>query len=360
MSVFPRFAGVLGLACFLANAAFAAPDVIPAVGTVPPDPPSATAIGLLDDRVSPVSNEQPVACAACGDCCNNGDTCAMGPMDCGCDPTWDVTAGAIFLNRSRPNQSSILTPIGAPGIISNGGDFGFGWNAGPDVTVSKQMANGLTWEVRYFNDDEAAASADYPGVTGARVFGTNILGITSLTASDFTRLDSGELNVRAPLNDFCTFLIGFRTLDVHDRLTYTYNQGVLTTTFDDGNRLYGGQIGMDLGLLNYGGPLRLDAALKAGVYSNGAEDRFTANAIFASSGASGTSAAFVGDIDITASYKLTKHCSIRGGYQLLWIEDLALATDNAAVAAASGLGTGINTRSALFYQGATAAVEYAW
>jgi hypothetical protein len=280
-------------------------------------------------------------------------------MNCGCDPIWDVTAGAVFLNRSRSNQSSIITPIGTPGIISNGGDFGFGWNAGPDVTISRQLANGLTLEARYFNDHGAAASADYPGITSAHIFGLNVFSITSLTGSDLTRLDSGELNLRASANDFCTFLLGFRTIDLHDQLSYTLNHS-FTTTFDDSNRLYGGQLGMDLALLNYGGPLRLDAALKAGVYGNGAEDNFTATAVYPSSSVKGTPVSFVGDIDITASYKLTKHCSIRGGYELLWLEDLSLATDNAALAAASGLGTGIDTHSSLFYQGATAAFEYAW
>ncbi len=266
MSAFLRIAGVLGLACLVANVAFAAPDAIQADGMAPPDPPSAIVTGPVGDRVQPVSNEQPIASAACSDSFDNGNTCPMGPMNCGCDPIWDVTAGAIFLNRSRANQSSILTPIGAPGIISNGGDFGFGWDAGPDVTVSRQMANGLTLEARYFGDHDAAASADYPGITGARIFGVNVLGITSLSGADLTTLDSGELNVRAPVNDFCTFLAGFRTINLHDQLSYDFNHGVLTTTFDDSNRLYGGQLGMDLSLLNYGGPLRLDAALKAGVY----------------------------------------------------------------------------------------------
>ena len=271
-----------------------------------------------------------------------------------------MTAGAIFLHRSRPGQGAILTPISGGGIISNAGDFGFGWDAGPDVSISKQMANGWIWDVRYFNDHGSGATADYPGISGAHVFGANVLGITSLTANYFTKLDSGEINLCRPMNEVCSFLAGFRWIQVQDQLSYSYNHGVLTTTFDDNNRLFGGQLGMNLALLNPDDPLQLNTALKAGAYSNAAENNFTANAIFASNSSNRSPVAFVGHIDISASYQLTKHCAIRGGYQLLWIDELALASNNAVNAAANGLGSGIDTGGPLFYNGATAAFEFAW
>jgi hypothetical protein len=144
-------------------------------------------------------------------------------------------------------------------------------------------------------------------------------------------------------------------------LGYIYNHGVLTTTFDDTNRLYGGQLGMDLNLLNSNGPLRINAGFKTGVYGNVADNDFTANAIYASNSANDTPTAFVGDITISASYQLTKHCAIRGGYQLLWLDELALASDNAVHKEVVGAGpAGIVTDGDLFYHGATAAMEFAW
>ena len=360
MSAFLRIAGGFGLTLLVANALFAAKDASPAQGMESSVLPSATAKSSVDDGVQMASNEEPAGgVTCCGPC--DGNIYPPGQMGCCYEPMWEVTAGAVFLNRSRPNPGGILTPIGAPGIISNAGDFGFGWNAGPDVTVARQMANGLGWDVRYFNALNSTATADYPGVTGARVFGTNILGITSLSASDVSNLDSGEINLSAKENDVCTFLAGFRWIELQDQLTYTYNHGVLTTAFNDMNRLYGGQAGVDLALLNCGGPLRIDAAFKAGAYSNGAENSFRANAIFASHSESSSQAAFVGDIDVAASYQLSKHLALRGGYQLLWIDELALATNNAVNAAATGsTAAGIKTNGSVFYQGATAAMEFTW
>ena len=227
--------------------------------------------------------------------------------------------------------------------------------------MSKQMANGWIWEVRYFDDRDASAYSELSRNHRCDVFGVNILGITSLSANYFTKLDTTEINLGRPVNDVFTFLVGFRWIELHDHLGYSFNHGVLTTTFDDNNHLYGGQLGMDLNLLNGNGPLRLDAGFKAGVYGNVADNDFTANAIFASNSANDTPTAFVGDITVSASYQLTKHCAIRGGYQLLWLDELALASDNAVHKAVVGAGpAGIDTSGKLFYNAATAAMEFGW
>jgi hypothetical protein len=164
----------------------------------------------------------------------------------------------------------------------------------------------------------------------------------------------------AVLNSVVTVLAGFRWIELRDQLSYSFNHGVLTTAFDDNNHLYGGQIGTDWALLNNGGPLRLNAALKAGAYGNVADNTFSANAIFANTGSNAAPLAFVGDITVAASYQLSSHWSIRGGYQLLWIDRLALASNNAVSAAAAGLGAGVNTSGGLFYNGAMASVQFVW
>jgi hypothetical protein len=48
-------------------------------------------------------------------------------------------------------------------------------------------------------------------------------------------------------------------------------------------------------------------------------------------------------------------------YQLLWLDRLALASYNASRAASIGIAAaGINTSGSLFYNGATAALEFMW
>jgi hypothetical protein len=265
------------------------------------------------------------------------------------------------LHRSRPDQEALITPIGASGAIVNGGDFAFGWDAGPDLTISKRMGNGTVWEARYFNDRDANATSNYPGVTGVHLLGVNVLGVTSLTANADTTLDSSEVNVREPLGDRCSFLAGFRWIELHDQLGYNFNNGVLVTNWSDNNHLYGGQIGSILDLWPGSSPLRINATLKAGAYANVADNQFRASGIFGNSTANDTEVAFVGEVGFSASYQLTTHCAIRGGYEVLWLDNMSLATNNAANAAAAGSSAAaIDTSNSLVYNGATTAVEFVW
>jgi hypothetical protein len=360
MLTFTRTAGAIGLACFVANAALASPLFSFAEWMEPCSLPSVTAQSRTDASIQLVSDKEPVAEASSNQSCDDCSSCQMSTMCC-CEPSCYVSAGAIFLHRSRPDQEALITPIGASGAIVNGGDFGYGWDAGPDTTISKRMANGTIWERRYFNDRDANATNSYPGVTGVHLLGVNVLGVTSLRANADTTLDSSELNIREPLGDRCSFLAGFRWIELHDRLGYTFNNGVLTTNWNDNNHLYGGQIGSNLDLWPGCSPLRINATLKAGAYANVADNNFRANGIYANSNASDTELAFVGEVGFSASYQLTTHVAIRGGYEVLWLDNLSLATNNAAFAAAAGsTAASIDTSNTLVYNGATAAVDFVW
>ena len=63
---------------------------------------------------------------------------------------WTIRAGAVIMNRSTPAADPIVIPTAGPGVISNGADFDLGWEAGPDVSITRRMASGNSWQVRYF------------------------------------------------------------------------------------------------------------------------------------------------------------------------------------------------------------------
>ena len=51
---------------------------------------------------------------------------------------------------------------------------------------------------------------------------------------------------------------------------------------------------------------------------------------------------------------------MQAGYQLLWIDGIAIATDQAVNATANASGAGIDTNGSLFYHGATMALVFTW
>jgi hypothetical protein len=322
---------------------------------------------IEDTAVQLVSDDEAAAPAHDDGGCANCDACgACNMCECYCGPTCSVTAGAVFLHRQRPEGERLVVPTAGPGMISTGQDYSFGWDAGPDLTIERRMASGNIWQVRYFADDDATADPrNYGAVGNVRIGSFSNFGATALTSTYFTTLHSTELNWLHPMGDRCTFLAGFRWIELHDNLSYNIVFPAFNADyhFDENNHLYGAQMGTILNLWNLNSPFKLDAGLKAGIYGNVADNAFSlvpSTGGFFGGGGNDTDLAFVGEIDVTGSYFVTEHMALRGGYQVLWLDGVALASNQLANATAASSQAGIDTSDKLFYSGAIASVEFFW
>jgi hypothetical protein len=162
-------------------------------------------------------------------------------------------------------------------------------------------------------------------------------------------------------------LAGVRYLNLDDRILVsqlTTTGGIDATQRLDGfNDLLGFQIGGDAVLVQRG-RFSLDTTLKAGIYGDNARNFFaydsTALAMHKTNGDSARNAAFCGEIGITATYGLTKRLSFRGGYQLLWLDGVALASQQPILNPPPLLGaaTSVGTNGDVFYNGAFIGLEY--
>ncbi len=68
----------------------------------------------------------------------------------------------------------------------------------------------------------------------------------------------------------------------------------------------------------------------------------------------------MGDVNVLGVWRLTDHISLQGGYQLLWVEDIAVAGDQFAVMQQDTTHTGIKTTGGAFFNGALASVNIHW
>lgn len=325
-----------------------------------------------DEAIQPASDwAAPDDCGAgysdlsCEDCVSCGEHASgLFGVGWGCEPTWVASVGAVVLHRSRPDPASVVTPpTGTPGVVISGGDFGFGWDAGPDVSLMRRTASGWMFEGRYFNDRDAAATFGIPSITTFRVagIGVTILGGGPLNARYATKLDSTELNVHAPVNSRVTLLAGFRWVELHDALRVNMATPATFVNWDENNHMYGGQFGTNIWLTRPANPLRVSLMAKGGVYGNDADTRFTST-IVGGTRSAGTAVAFVGEAGLTASYRLTRRLALRGGYEVLWLDNVARASEAAAATTqiAGGTQSTINTDGRLWYNGATTGVEFVW
>jgi hypothetical protein len=305
-------------------------------------------------------NAAPSCDLACGDSsCDASCGACTTYCDCYC-PLWTIRAGAIFLRRDGQDDFTLTngaTPIGLGSLAFDD------YQPGPLVTVMRHNILGTpsTLEVTYFGvqDSTTAASA------GATLVFTNPnlnFGPADVTATYRSRLDSGEINIRRDWSDWFTFLYGFRWVELNDELTTDISTGPSTHLINVNNHLYGAQIGADA-ILYRCGAFSVESFIKAGIYGNSADQTTTivnVGGTVPNFGAGDSRTAFLGELAVTGVYDLTDHWSIRGGYQALWFDGIALAPDQLAVSDVStGVAT-LNDDGNPIYHGFTVAAQYSW
>lgn len=367
MSAILRSTGAVGL--MFAIACGAAASVTPETNCTPPDwqetctLPSVTAGSRVihDEQVTPAGDNEAAEKPAASEGCDNCDSC-QSCTTCCCEPSCYAMVGTVFLHRSRPDAATVLGTSPGPGSVINAGDFDFGWDAGPDVTIGKHLSNGLIVEGRYFSDHSAEATRTVSGVGSVVIPGLIFGGLfptPPLVGSYHTDLDSSELNVGTAVTPGCTLFTGFRWIELHDQL-HTGGGGFPTIgAWDENNHLYGAQIGTNILFTNPCSPFRFTGTLKAGAYGNVADNQFIS--AISSARDHDDDISFVGEVDFTALYHVTQHIGVYGGLQVLWLDNVAVAGDQAPTTHALGPTISpINTEGRVFYDGVTTGVDFTW
>lgn len=314
----------------------------------------------------PLSEATPVA---------EADTdCSEFFQDC-CGPLWTVYADAIFLHRSTPRNAALITDSFAPGgnELLNAADFKFDTEAGFRLGLVRHNVLDTGWDLEaiYFGiDGWRATTGVVNSPAGAVAQFVSPLGNTAYAsdvwASYRSELHNVEVNGRKQVRDWLSILGGFRYLELNENglsLFQDIGPGLNLVNVSTGatNHLMGFQLGADSRILSRG-RLELDCVLKAGIYNNKAKNRAfisqSASPTTFASTASDNHTAFVGEIGLTGLYQLDRGWAIRGGYQLLWIEGVALASDQIAVSD-PGVGTAtVDTSGSPFYHGAFVGLEF--
>lgn len=284
-----------------------------------------------------------------------------------CPSKWDVYVGAVLMTRDRSDAGVIIGANPSNTVsFSRGSDFDFNTQSGIDVLARRRFANGDQLEGRYFGLDGNPATQSF--ITPGSFIGAGFTGPagTRVVGTYEGQLLSAEINWRRRTWERLTILAGFRYVGFDDTLDYSLNTTVAGGNYDYENDLFGGQIGGDWSLLDASRPIQLNVIGKAGVYGNAINGNFTTEAPIGSQiqsfGRDESSPAFVGDLQLVGSYSITRHIAFRGGYQVLWLDNVALASDNASTSQLnpSLLNTRIDDNGHVFFQGALLGAEFMW
>jgi hypothetical protein len=299
-----------------------------------------------------------------GDVYNVSPTCEEG---CGeticagyCLPNWTIRAEAIIWDRAGGTN----VPLVNDPVTLNTFDLDDGWRAGPRLTAIKHHVLNSWWdvEVSYFGIEGWSGTQQV--VNGNNWLTNPIVNIgvpTTVTGTFSSSLQNGEINGRRVYNDWITWLVGFRILQVDEQLSGDFG-GAASHSVETRNRLYGGQVGVDVDLFD-GPAWQINAVAKAGIYGN------TATQVTRTVGVGGAlpfitfsdnQTCFVGEFGVNAGYHLTDRLTLIAGYNLLWVNGLALAPEQLAN---TNISTGVGalaTNGNLLYHGVNLGLEYGW
>ncbi|MHB8903000.1 MAG: hypothetical protein ACYC6Y_29925 [Thermoguttaceae bacterium] len=295
---------------------------------------------------------------------HNGPVAGQGIDDCAptcpsCQPCWSVTAGSVFLHRSGGRPETLVEDGTTDAELANVSDFDLGWAAGPQLELTRHLDCGWDLGVRYFSVDgwDAARQLDDAGNLRVPMVSDDPDDFFDTVSARYaSRLYSTEVNVKRQCFDRFRVLAGFRWVELHEQISAMAYSPNLDGTFglDAANHLYGFQMGVESTLYRCGS-LELDGFLKSGIYGN--HIGLDVSGILEGSGTRDRTS-FLGELGLTTRYHLGPHCSVYGGYGVMWLEGVALAADGPAALGHNSSDMLINGTA--FYHGALAGLEFAW
>ena len=318
----------------------------------------------FDARVESSDDEQTADCTACGEGC--GGTCCCSTGCCGCGPAWCASIDALFITRSTalPRPLATLNNV----TLMNVGDLQFANEAGLGVQLVRQSGRGWDLDVGFSMIDwwSTSRSVTGTGILAPGPYAVTFGGGAEVVARYGSSLYSTEIGLRKQGCCWLTPFGGFRWIELHEDFALTMPEttggflpGTVHGTNAD-NHLYGFQLGAN-GLLMDRGCLRLEGVINAGIYGNHADHdtfAFVEQLGFIEQARGQTSrAAFVGELKLAGKYQISDGLAVRGGYQLMWIDGVALAPNQFYSELLTADTATVHTEATPLYHGAFVGVE---
>ncbi len=308
--------------------------------------------------------------------CENGNCREIQPTDIPCQeccscvcccPDWIVTPEAMFLSRRNSSPQTLITNVNTGAAMLSTRDFDDDYDVIPRLQLIRQECCGNGWEINLFglspfstintNGDSDSPNLAAPGIP----LNSSAPGTIFRTSYD-TDFNSLELNRRCYYNECLTFVAGFRWLELGEELDFDEVAPVQRDLFsvDTNNHMYGFQVGLDAVLWKSRRCFYIESGLRAAILHNSADQNidapfFTPVPLTVDRlSARDDHTAFFGELGIDGVYRLNSRVSLRAGYQLMWLEGVALAPDQIAVNSVIAPGiAGLDTSGSLFLSGVT-------
>lgn len=284
-----------------------------------------------------------------------------GCLNADCEPSrLTFRKGMVFLHRSRPD-SQAFTDGATP---TNAHDFNPGFQSG--------LQGDLTWRNLYRSNVDIQGmffhASGFQGKTltpaASQLLTTPPINFATMDVTDFfnSSMASGELNLRREWSPWFTVIGGVRYFDLQEQLFHKICDTGMTERIRVSNNAYGFQSGAEAVFfrscrMEFGG------WAKCAVLNNFVEQHTVTTLIpgvLPSFADSGSQVAFLGDVSLFTTFRVTCWLSVRGGYQSMWFNGAATAAPQMLTSnVVTGAGP-VAADSNLFFHGGFANFEINW
>lgn len=303
--------------------------------------------------------------------------------DCGfsynmCPCAYAVVEGLILQRNIAGTSVPLVVDAVTGATLLSTGNLNFPFAGGLRAYVGHRFDDCRSWELGYFGLYGANASSTVTGnlslpggFAGLNVF----FGADQVVADYTSNLNGMELNL-ANCCSWCDpcecgsteWLYGFRYLRIDDSLNLAVQNavvgGIETGSYNvqAANNLFGGQIGTRL--RRSSGLWSVEGTGKAGLYYNDASQSQTVidfpGILVRQTSSSDDRLAFLGELNASLVRQITDYWYLRAGYNLIWIDGIALAPNQLDFTLAATSGTTTNTGGTMFLHGVNVGVEARW
>ena len=327
--------------------------------------------------------------------CNDGCRCSCLDLPY---PSIYGQVDVLFLHREpRFRRQAIVVDPNTDTTFLSTSDLDFDGDTGLRATIGTRICGGNALEFTYFGlpDGDADAFASSADPAAFLIFPDNLFGNVFVDADRFgvnysSSLNSFELNLlpccgccdqccndcsnQCGFGEVCyqsfEWFTGFRYVNIGEDLNIAAERDIAGGTEQGNydirtrNHLYGVQVGMRERKTR--GRFGYETTGKVGIFGNDATQTqsvtdFPDFELRPTVSSRGGRVAFVGDINISGLYRLTEIWNLRAGYNLIWIEGLALAPDQLDFDFASATGgTRLHDGGGIFLHGVNVGVEARW
>lgn len=295
-----------------------------------------------------------------------------------CPCAYGMVEGLIMDRNNSAINQPLIQDVNSQTTLFSTSNLNPDWGGGFRVLAGKRIVDCYAIEAGYFGlfgltDNYSITSQDgmqLPGDLGLAV--NNFFSANRVDIESTSYLQGAEANL-VRCNCCCDpcrsieWFTGFRYINFNDKLSITgYDLQESSSLYGvrAQNNLFGGQVGSRL--RRCFGRFSVEGTGKAGLFGNMAKQSSDAIVDFPNfvvrpaTSASDCQAAFVGDLNLSGIYQLNSVWGIRSGYNVMWLEGVALAPDQLDFTDTPTSGTSLANNGGVFLHGVNFGLEGRW